>query len=208
MSMPSSPISSIACLTLAGAWVAVAAGLAVILSAPVEDSGSAAVVAVERQSWSAGIHVMGIDPCTDELLDVEASLTVKVTTHAASGGADVELRLENQPSTGRAAGTGHAAGIEPLARRFAPYMTPVTGTPYVHTLRTPLASQHRAVDLVIDVHGVVDDRGAVSLSIAHPRIDGRRSPCQGSPPGPPDQPVTHRPRLSPDGLMGVAWHTA
>ena len=113
-------------------------------------------------------------------------IVVALDGSGTGGHADVEVRLENQR------GTPPTEGIAPLVRRFAPYTTPISGTPYVHSLRTPLAGRHGSLDVVVDLQGAIDDRGEVSLSVVDGRIDERRSPCGKSPPGPPSQPVTLR----------------
>lgn len=182
--------TGIAGLLLAGAWSCLAYGFGALVSLPPGDTDPVSAASVERRTWAAAVDVTGIDPCTEEIVAVEAQLTVdtvRAVGHAGAG-TEVYLSLEPRPKGAR------SAGIEPLTRHFARYATPVGGVPYAHTLRTPVVGGHRGLDLVVDVRGAVDDRGEVSLSLSERRLDARRSPCGGVEPGPPSQPITLGPR--------------
>jgi hypothetical protein len=133
---------------------------------------------------------MGTDPCTGEWVEVEATLTIDAWHPGSTGpsSTDIDLNLKNVP------GFASAETVDQLVRHFTPYGTPITGAPYVHALRTALLGRHRFLDLVVDLEGAIDDRDEVQLSVSNPRLDARRSPCAESPPFPPGQPITDRPR--------------
>jgi len=162
-------------ILLAGAWTVLAWGLGAILSVPLAEPDRASA-----SSEIISVQATGTDPCTGELVNVEGRLTTNVIPDGEAGGTSVDavLRLENYP------GTPHNKGIEPLIQRLFFYKTPLSSTPSVFVVRTPLAGRSGYLDLVVNLLGGVTDRGDVSLSPSSARIDVQRSPCSGSPPSP------------------------
>jgi hypothetical protein len=172
-------------LILVGAWSGLAFGLGALLSVPLGDDHSASDVSVQRRLRTASFDVRGADPCTDEPVEVEPRLTILIVRNGEAGSTstDVEARLENHP------GTSPMDGINPLVRHLAFDSTQSGDTPYIHSLRTPLAGRHSSLELVVDLVGGIDARGNVSLSMSSAQIDLRRSHCSILPPS--QQPKTH-----------------
>jgi hypothetical protein len=181
--MPLQPLltTSFMGLILVGAWSGLAFGLGTLLSVPPEDDSPGSATSVQHGFRSDSFDVRSTDPCTDELVEVEPRLTMFFVKNGEAGGTsiDVDVRLENHP------GTAPIEGIDPLVRHFAFDATPISGAPYAHSLRTPLAGRHSSLDLVVDLVGGINVRGDVSLSISSSRIDVRRSTCSTLPPGQP-----------------------
>jgi hypothetical protein len=184
MSVHTSRTAGFGAFVLTTFWAAVAVSLATVLSPTSANMEATAAPSIERRSWHVPIRATGADPCTGEPVAAEVILSIDTARDPESGRTDVDIRLEDQR-----AGTPEET-IPPLARRFAPYMTPVAGVPYVHPLRTPLASPNQTLELLVELQGEVGELGAASFSVTDARIDGRRSPCAPSPIDPPAQPIT------------------
>jgi hypothetical protein len=176
--------TGIAGLILVCAWSGLACGLTVALSAA---SGPARVSLSKHRSWTIPISAMGTDPCTGELVEVEATLTIDMWRPGILGtsSADVDLNLES------ATADDSIELVDRLVRHFTVYGTPITGMPDTPLLQSALVGRHRLLDLVVDLERGIDDRGEMRLSVSNPRIDTRRSPCGESPPFPPGQPITY-----------------
>ncbi|MCC6178513.1 MAG: hypothetical protein IT305_24685 [Chloroflexi bacterium] len=172
---------------LAGAWTSLALGLGAALGLPPDGGHPGMSAPLEHQLWTTRLEVMGSDPCTNDLIAIGAILTLDVVMRDDDGQrwVDADVRLDGQTDS------LHGDLVAPLARRYAPYLTPIAGVPYVHTLRAPIVGRH-GLDLVVDLLGAINRQGKVSLSIGTARIDTRRSPCSTAPLRPPGAPVTHR----------------
>lgn len=175
---------------LTTAWIAVALALATLLSPEEGQVEAAATPAVERRSQTTIITLSAVDPCTSDVVTVEASLVLDIARQVGTGRTDVDVRLKRAKSmTFQDAGAGEGSFV-PLTRSFTPYMTPISGVPYVHPLRTSLAPPHATLELLVGLQGEIDDRGEVMFSVVTAQIDGRRSPCSRSPIDPPAPPIT------------------
>lgn len=159
-------------------------------------------MSIQRRFLSSSVSVAGTDPCTEEWVEVGARLTVLIIPQDETGGipkagADdiqragagettmvVEARLDNPPQA------DPGAGIESVIRHFAFSLTANDSTPYIQSLRTPLAGQQRNLDLLVNLAGGLDSRGEPRVWISDARIDWQRSPCYGAPSSPPVQPIT------------------
>jgi hypothetical protein len=173
-------------LALAATWCAIAIGLGMLLAQDSETDRSGLTTPVTRSSWSSNVSARGVDPCTGESIDVQATLTVEATTTRVLGRAstDAEVRLAS------ASDAPSSVKIEPVSRRFAPYLPIDSSGVYTHVLRATVWKPFHALDLVVELQGRVDDRGEASFLLLGSRIDAPRSPCSVSPSSPPPPPVT------------------
>lgn len=175
---------------LTTAWITVALALATLIAPEEGQVEDTAPPAVERRTQATIITASAVDPCTNDPVTVEASLVLDVAKQVGTGRTDVDVRLGRARSMAFQDAGAREGGIVPLTRSFTPYMTPISGAPYVHPLRTSLAPPHATLELLVGLQGEIDDRGEVTFSVVTAQIDGRRSPCSGSPIDPPAPPIT------------------
>jgi hypothetical protein len=190
MSLRASRTDGFSAFVLTSAWIAVALTLATLLAPGDASVEAAAAPAVERRSQTTIITVSAVDPCTSDPVGVEASLVLDIARQVGTDRSDVDVRLERAGAMTFQGAGAREGSIVPLTRSFTPYMTPISGVPYVHPLRAPLAAPHSTLELLVGLQGRTDDRGEVTFSVVSAQIDGRRSPCSRSPVDPPAQPIT------------------